>query len=375
MYESFHGKDLWVDPINDEAKKGAVLLSDQIAYYVEKVNMISPFDPEAIRPASYVLHVGSEYYIDETPSKLNEGEEIIIPENGLVYVQTREWLNIAYYLIARYNLEVRQLYRGFLLDDGLQIDPGYHGHFYCPIHNLTNQEKKLKYGDRFVVIDFIRTSPFKTTQGIDLNSIDKEKDLLEKDILGICGKPIALFAKGREELIHKDRKVHDYWLKGEKHSSSMRKLQKSFEQLKNKDFPEYRKNIDNICSDAKSTVSTLKIFGIVSLLAICTTFGGILLKHFYWQEGKFSTVNEKYECIKNELNENISTHVENETEVELGLMKEDIANIKLALQNINSQQDVTQDSIKAFQNTVLEFENSLMQMKVDSSKNPKDQKQ
>ena len=215
MCDAFHGEELWVDPIDDDSKKGAVLLSDQIAFYVEKAKMISPFDAEAIRPASYLIHVGSEYYEDEVAYPLSEGDEVVIPENGLVYVKTREWLNVPYYLIARYNLEVKQLYRGFLLDNGLQIDPGYHGHFYCPLHNLTNQEKRLKYGDSFVVIDFIRTSPFKATNGIDLASISNETDLLDADILGVGNKPITLFAKNRKKLLSQDRRVTDYWLKGD----------------------------------------------------------------------------------------------------------------------------------------------------------------
>ncbi len=79
MDDAFHGKDLWIDPIDSNFKKGAVLLSDQIAFYVEKVKMISPFDSEAIRPASYLLHVGSEYYIDETPHKLSDQRQSFLP--------------------------------------------------------------------------------------------------------------------------------------------------------------------------------------------------------------------------------------------------------------------------------------------------------
>lgn len=371
MYDSFHGKDLWIDPIDDEAKKGAVLLSDQIAYYVEKVNMISPFKPEEIRPASYLLHVGSEYYVEETRYHLNEGDEITIPENGLVYIQTHEWLNIPYYLIARYNLEVKQLYRGFLLDDGLQIDPGYHGHFYCPIHNLTNQGKKLKRGNPFIVIDFVRTSPFKATNNIDLNSITDEQDLLDQNILGISGNPINLFAKDRKNLLFQDRTVHDYWIDGEKHGSSMQELQVNLERLEKKGFPEYKEEINSQFEKTKSQVVSLRKFAFIGVIAVVIAAFGIIMPHLYWQEGKFSAINSKYEQVKDELAEKVLTHVKKEATKQLDFTKNEIVVINESLEDISNRQDISQESIKAIQNTLVKFENLFKQMEVDSRKNPK----
>jgi len=325
-------------------------------------------DNNSLRSAYYTLHVGKEYYRDERPYTLREGEKIEIPKNGLVYIQTLEWFNMPYYLIARYNLQVTQLYRGFLLDNGLQLDPGYHGHIYCAVHNLTNESKILKYKEKFIVMDFVRTTPL-PTQRPEFKSIDNEESFVNQDIRGVAEKKIVFFAaKDKKKLLRRDRKVHEYWLQGEKHGSAMYELQMGFERLEKKEFPKYQNDINEKNQETASKVASLSKISIISIIGIIITLFIIIMTHFYWQERKFSNVNDKYEHVKNELAENVLTHVKKESAKELESTKDKIAVINKSLEDISSRQDISQESIKAIQDTLLKFENLFKQMESESSK-------
>ena len=137
--KTYTGKHLWDDPMKEDTQ--GVLLSDRIAYYADVCTLVTPFNPEDLRPASYTLHVGDFYWVGREKHEIGPDKPMIIPANGLVYVQILEYFNIPYYMIARYSLRVTQVYRGLVLDNGLQIDPGYHGHIHVPIYNLTNDKK------------------------------------------------------------------------------------------------------------------------------------------------------------------------------------------------------------------------------------------
>ena len=40
-----------------------ILLSDQITYFAQNHNLISPFNPDNLKPAGYELTVGDEYFL------------------------------------------------------------------------------------------------------------------------------------------------------------------------------------------------------------------------------------------------------------------------------------------------------------------------
>jgi deoxycytidine triphosphate deaminase len=155
-------KDFWLDP--DKDSPAGLLLSDRIKFYREKVNLIHPFDEKFLEPASYTLHAGGEYLIHDESGKrisgvLGPGGKVIIPPNGLIYIRFLEEVNIPHYMIARFNLRVKQVYRGLLLGTGPQVDPGFRGHLGCPLHNFTNEEKTIEFFEKLVTIDFEKTTP------------------------------------------------------------------------------------------------------------------------------------------------------------------------------------------------------------------------
>lgn len=159
-------QDFWIDP--DPSHQPGLLLSDRILFYCEKVNLVFPYDPCFVGPASYTLHAGREYMISRKPGNvetldLEKEGKVIIPPNGLIYIRFYEEVNIPRYMIARFNLSVTQVYRGLLLGTGPQVDPGFRGYLGCPIHNFTDENKTIKFLDPLGTIDFEKSTPLGET--------------------------------------------------------------------------------------------------------------------------------------------------------------------------------------------------------------------
>lgn len=156
------------DTIEDEnllreisQQKTGVLLSDEIKYYAEKFKLIWPFNEESLKQASYQLRVGNEYVKNKKKHKLNNKEDVIsIPPFEVVIIKTKEILNLPRFLIGRWNIRVKNAYEGLIWVGGPQVDPGWLGHLFCPIYNLSNEEVTLERGEKLATIDFIRTTTF-----------------------------------------------------------------------------------------------------------------------------------------------------------------------------------------------------------------------
>jgi dCTP deaminase len=137
-----------------------VLLSDQIRACVSSFQLIDPFHPAQLKAASYRLTVGERYALNGQPNTLGEHQEIRIEPFQVAVIQTRERINMPRNLIARWNIKVSRAYEGLIWAGGPQVDPGYAGHLFCPIYNLSNKVVALHFGDQIAVIDFIKTTPF-----------------------------------------------------------------------------------------------------------------------------------------------------------------------------------------------------------------------
>ena len=119
------------------------------------------------RPAAYELTIGDEYFLNGEfhTLDLQNGDETIIriPPFEVAVLKTTEILSLPRYLIARWNIRVRHAYSGLLWVGGPQVDPGYVGHLFCPIYNLSDRAVVLHVGEPIAVIDFIKTTPFRKT--------------------------------------------------------------------------------------------------------------------------------------------------------------------------------------------------------------------
>jgi deoxycytidine triphosphate deaminase len=141
-----------------------VLLADEIERCCKSFSLISPFSPSQLKPASYRLTVGNRYSLGGKRESLTDLGEITIPPFQVAVIQTRETLNLPRDLIARWNIKVSLAYDGLIWAGGPQVDPGYEGHLFCPIYNLSNKSVTLAYGAEIAVIDFVTTTAF--TKGL-----------------------------------------------------------------------------------------------------------------------------------------------------------------------------------------------------------------
>jgi len=145
-------------------ENGGVLLKPDVESLCDSnkrtLPLIDPFVSDNLQAASYKLSLGNQYRLGDKVDYLNDSQKVLtIPSHGIVIVTTHEWLNIPAFLIARWNLKVRMVYRGLVWVGSLQVDPGYQGFLFCPIYNLSNIKQQLVYKETLFTIDFVTTKP------------------------------------------------------------------------------------------------------------------------------------------------------------------------------------------------------------------------
>ncbi len=220
---TYHERNRWVTPSEDVGSSG-ILLADRIFFYVHAARLIDPsdFQLDGLRPASYDVHVGDHYYVEDKRYNLEDKGKFEIPSNGLAYIATKERFNIPYYIVAKYSLTVTQVYRGLLIDNGLQIDPGFCGQIHVPVHNFTDQPRSIIRGEPFLSMDFTMTTALPS----NLSQISSESVLIEQAargrLIGFGGQPIKLFYTSLKAR-NTQKTPEDFWNKypGEKHESSL----------------------------------------------------------------------------------------------------------------------------------------------------------
>jgi len=139
-----------------------VLLSDAIEDCVSSFGLITPFNKENLKSASYKLTIGDEYSIDGKIIPLVDEagrNRITIPPFAVAIIKTLETVNMPRFLIGRWNIQVSKAYEGLVWVGGPQVDPGYVGYLFCPIYNLRDRPVELTMGKAIAVIDFVTTTP------------------------------------------------------------------------------------------------------------------------------------------------------------------------------------------------------------------------
>jgi hypothetical protein len=62
------------------------------------------------------------------------------------------------YIAGRFNLLIRDVYRGLLVGTGPLVDPGFVGRLSIPLHNFTSNEYLLRADEGFVYFEFTKLS-------------------------------------------------------------------------------------------------------------------------------------------------------------------------------------------------------------------------
>jgi deoxycytidine triphosphate deaminase len=154
----------------------ALLNTADLLDYVAATGMIHPLSikpedvTEMLKPASCGIRVLGPYlYWPEksrrwTPDRpeegdLRSGDELVLERNSIVYVTLEPTFRLPDYIAGRFNLTIRDVYRGLLVGTGPLVDPGFQGRLSLPLHNLTANDYTIVGGEPLVWMEFTKLSP------------------------------------------------------------------------------------------------------------------------------------------------------------------------------------------------------------------------
>lgn len=183
----------------------ALLNSDDILRYIMTTGMVDPFDPEHLGDATYTCTFSGEYLRYDSKNKLenkklSDNEELIIKPNSITYLQINEVFRVPQYMVLRFNLKVKHVYKGLLLGTGPIVDPQFVGHLNIPLHNLTTNEYVIKKGAKLIDVEFTKLS-IKNEWKFNLSN----KKMLDFSFLYSCIK-----GENKEKDTNKDKTIIEY---------------------------------------------------------------------------------------------------------------------------------------------------------------------
>lgn len=162
------------DPYIDDIPP-ALLNSGHLATYALTTGMIEPFDASNLtKPATYLVsaegpvryrnaegHVERFYLTNDMEKRNSEScvrNYVRLAPNSVCFLTLEPTFRMPSYIAARFNLLIRDVYRGLLVGTGPLVDPGFHGKLSIPIHNFTTGEYFIQAGEGLVYFEFTKLS-------------------------------------------------------------------------------------------------------------------------------------------------------------------------------------------------------------------------
>ncbi len=137
------------------------LLADDIAREAVQNSLLVPFDATRLKGASYELAAGRTIIIvhaeDEgiTPIDLEVKLTWEIPPGRAAILYSLEQVEMPVNMKGRLSMK-SSIATKLLLFAGGPVDPGYRGHLFLPLANLSDAPITITYGERIVTVEFIR---------------------------------------------------------------------------------------------------------------------------------------------------------------------------------------------------------------------------
>lgn len=174
-------------------KKVGLLNSADIQDYVDALGLIYPFDKSNLKPASYGVKLKGEYMywntredrqygmLEDIKDADSSGHKIFrLKKNSIAFVQLEPEFRFPIYIAARFNLRIKHIYQGLLLGTGPLVDPGFEGHIYIPLHNLTNNDYDIRIDEPLIWMEFTKLNDHhkwskNATSHNDIVVLDKER--------------------------------------------------------------------------------------------------------------------------------------------------------------------------------------------------------
>ena len=179
----------------------ALLNSADIQAYVAKTGMIFPFHEEDLKPASYALRLLGDYIYWDKDGKtkigsIKEGDIFELENDSIAFVSLEPLFHLPYYIAARFNLKIDNVYKGLLLGTGPLVDPGFIGYLSFPLHNLTSNKYTFIGGEVIAWMEFTKLSENKNWVKTDnKNKYDYAKNLRYKDHIEMYSRSKNDFSK------------------------------------------------------------------------------------------------------------------------------------------------------------------------------------
>ena len=135
--------------------------------------MIEPFHIQSLtKPATYLVAAEGpcrykneggaveRFYLSSDAkrrdSELDVRDQVRLAPNSVCFISLEPMFRMPAYIGARFNLLIRDVYRGLLVGTGPLVDPGFRGKLSIPLHNFTNREYFIKAGEGLVYFEFTK---------------------------------------------------------------------------------------------------------------------------------------------------------------------------------------------------------------------------
>jgi guanylate kinase/deoxycytidine triphosphate deaminase len=107
--------------------------------------------------ASFDLSLGGQYWQDGKRRMLDNTNPFLELKPGdYAIVSSKETADFPRDIAGRFDLSVSLFCQGIILSNGPQVDPGFKGGLFCLLFNTSNATIRLKQGQHYATIEFIK---------------------------------------------------------------------------------------------------------------------------------------------------------------------------------------------------------------------------
>lgn len=121
------------------------------------LKVVTPFDPDRVEDANYLLSIGNEVYVSDEDSKktsqrLGESESFAIEPGQFAFLLTEETVHLPFNVIGFISIRASIKFSGLVNISGFHVDPGYQGKLLFSVFNAGPARIHLKRGEKIFPI-------------------------------------------------------------------------------------------------------------------------------------------------------------------------------------------------------------------------------
>ena len=131
---------------------------------IDKLGLVYPIGENSLKAMSCDLRLGQDvFHCGQGEPKFLDLEKesskgVTIESLGMILFSTKEKVKLPKNVVGRFGLRIGRGLEGLILQVGPQVEPGYEGPLFGIIFNTQGTPKTLMVDQRFLTIEFSRTS-------------------------------------------------------------------------------------------------------------------------------------------------------------------------------------------------------------------------